>query len=357
VQCFDTRTMKSLLLQRVIIDTFLRLVALDSFVLDAEWVLHTFQMQCDGKSLACEKQVCHWGKLPSVLVITTLPSVVLLTYIDWPMTLRIARDQKGPVLHPEDNALGPLVRRNPFANSTVLKRQWLPHRLLSARTVRNRLKYVGYRSRRHIKRCLLTQVHKVFRLQWRQTRHQWNLASWRKVHWSDERRFLLHVTNGRVRVWRQPNTAYAERNIVETVTFGGGSVMVWGMSKRQPQWTNLSAKHPWSRCCASLWQSSSEYKVCLYWWQRQTPQSSCCDILLAWRVDNHTSMACQESWLKPDRAHLGHYRSSSERKNTDGSNFKWLGANTAPGMAGSYPSPNSSFSGQYEKTIIGSHPC
>ena len=82
----------------------------------------------------------------------------------------------------EDNALGPLVRRNPFANSTVLKRQWLPHRLLSARTVRNRLKYVGYRSRRHIKRCLLTQVHKVFRLQWCQTRRQWNLASWRKVH-------------------------------------------------------------------------------------------------------------------------------------------------------------------------------
>ena len=36
------------------------------------------------------------------------------------------------------------------------------------------------------------------------------------------------MTDGRVRVWRQPNTAYAERNIVETVPFGGGSVMVWG---------------------------------------------------------------------------------------------------------------------------------
>ena len=116
----------------------------------------------------------------------------------------------------EDNALGRLVRRNPFANSTVLKRQWLPHRLLSARTVRNRLKSVGYRSRRPVKRCLLTQAHKAFRLQWCQTRRQWNLASWRKVHWSDESRFLLHVTYGRVRVWRQPNTAYAERNIVET---------------------------------------------------------------------------------------------------------------------------------------------
>ena len=35
------------------------------------------------------------------------------------------------------------------------------------------------------------------------------------------------MTDGRVHVWRQPHTAYAERNIVETVPFGGGSVMVW----------------------------------------------------------------------------------------------------------------------------------
>jgi hypothetical protein len=48
----------------------------------------------------------------------------------------------------------------------------------------------------------------------------------------------------------------------------------------------------------SLWQASSEYKACLYGWQCQTPQSSCCDRLLVWRVDNHTSMACQESWFK-----------------------------------------------------------
>ena len=40
-----------------------------------------------------------------------------------------------------------------------------------------------------------------------------------QVHWSDESRFFLHVTDGRVRVWRQPNTAYAERNIVETLSY------------------------------------------------------------------------------------------------------------------------------------------
>ena len=45
-------------------------------------------------------------------------------------------------------ALGRLARRNPFANCTVVKRQWLAHRFLFARTVRHRLKYVGYRSRK-----------------------------------------------------------------------------------------------------------------------------------------------------------------------------------------------------------------
>jgi hypothetical protein len=95
----------------------------------------------------------------------------------------------------------------------------------------------------------------------------------------------------------------------------------------------------------------------LYGWQLQTSQSSCYDILLAWLVDNHTSMVFQKSWFKPDRADLEYFRSSSERKNIVGSNFKWLGPNTAPGIATSYPSPKSSFSGQYEKTISGSHSC
>ena len=50
-----------------------------------------------------------------------------------------------------DNALGRLVRRNPFANSTVLKRQWLFHRLLSARTVRNRLEICWLSSKKTCK--------------------------------------------------------------------------------------------------------------------------------------------------------------------------------------------------------------
>ena len=142
------------------------------FVLDLEWFRHNFQTQCDGKSLACE--VCHWGRLPSKLFIATLSSVVLL-FVN---THRLTSDVKDLLRsgkpcftsRREDNALRRLVRRNPFANSTVLKRQWLPHRLLSARTVRNRLTSVSYLSRRPVKRYLLTQTHKDFRLQWCQTR-------------------------------------------------------------------------------------------------------------------------------------------------------------------------------------------
>ena len=36
------------------------------------------------------------------------------------------------------------------------------------------------------------------------------------------------MTDGRLRVWRQRGTAYAPRNIQETVPFGGASVIVWG---------------------------------------------------------------------------------------------------------------------------------
>ena len=95
-------------------------------------------------------------------------------------------------------------------------------------TVPNRLHSAGYYARRPIKRPLLTRQHKVARLAWCRERRRWNLANWRKVHWSDESRFLLFKTDGRTRVWRQRNSAYAQRNIMEQVPFGGGSIMVWG---------------------------------------------------------------------------------------------------------------------------------
>lgn len=109
-----------------------------------------------------------------------------------------------------------------------MKQRWLPNGPLSTRTVRNRLRASGYRDRRPIRRPLLTPGQKAARLYWCQQRRNWNIRSWRKIHWSGESRFLLHMTDCRVRVWRQRNTAYSQRHIQETVPFGGGSIMVWG---------------------------------------------------------------------------------------------------------------------------------
>ena len=128
----------------------------------------------------------------------------------------------------EERALQRLVRRMSFATSPVLKQHWLPNRCLSTRIVRNRLKSAGHKSRRVIKRPLLLDRHRRSRLAWCLARRGWNLRTWRKIHWSEQNRFLFHVTDDRMRVWRHKNTAYSPRNIQPPVPQGGGSVMVWG---------------------------------------------------------------------------------------------------------------------------------
>ncbi|KAH0815081.1 hypothetical protein GEV33_007710 [Tenebrio molitor] len=44
---------------------------------------------------------------------------------------------------------------------------------------------------------------------------------------SDESRYCQHSSDKRMRVYRRPGERYAQCNIVPTVMFGGGSVMVW----------------------------------------------------------------------------------------------------------------------------------
>ena len=60
----------------------------------------------------------------------------------------------------DHRALQRLVRRMPFATSPVLKQR------LSTRTIRNRLKSAGLKSRRVIKRSLLADRHRRTRLAW-----------------------------------------------------------------------------------------------------------------------------------------------------------------------------------------------
>ena len=64
----------------------------------------------------------------------------------------------------DDRALQRLVTRMPFATSPVLKQHCLPNRRMPTRTVRNRLKSAGLKSRRVIKRPLLADRYRRSRL-------------------------------------------------------------------------------------------------------------------------------------------------------------------------------------------------
>lgn len=49
-----------------------------------------------------------------------------------------------------------------------------------------------------------------------------------KVLFTDESKFNLHGSDGKMFVWRKPNAEFNHQNTKATVKHGGGSVMVWG---------------------------------------------------------------------------------------------------------------------------------
>ena len=105
--------------------------------------------------------------------------------------------------------------------------------------------------------------------------------SWRTPEYSGKTinlSFLLHVTDGRMRVWRHKDTAYTPRNIQPTVPYGGGSVMVWGVSLMTANWILVTIQGNWSSvhqrrlatsCCPPFRQPPTSYKACVYGWKRQ----------------------------------------------------------------------------------------
>ncbi len=90
------------------------------------------------------------------------------------------------------------------------------------------LKQMGFSSRRP-HRVLLLSV-KNSRLQFTQAHQNWTIEDWKNVAWSDESRFLLRHSDGRVRIWRKEHESMDPSCLVSTVqAAGGGGVMVWGI--------------------------------------------------------------------------------------------------------------------------------
>ena len=101
-------------------------------------------------------------------------------------------------------------------------------RRIHPRTVRNRLREHHIRLRRPCVRTLLLPRHRVERLRWSRAHLRWRLREWEAVLFSDESRFSLDPSDGRVMVYRRVGEHYQDACIRQRRAFGGGSVMVWG---------------------------------------------------------------------------------------------------------------------------------
>ncbi|KAI5609647.1 hypothetical protein C0J50_5858, partial [Silurus asotus] len=91
---------------------------------------------------------------------------------------------------------------------------------------------------------LLTAKNRKLRLQFTQAHHNRTIEDGKNVAWSDESRFLLHHSDGRVRIWRQQHESMDPSCLLSPVQAGGGGVMVWGIFS----WHTLGALVPIEHC-------------------------------------------------------------------------------------------------------------
>ncbi len=76
---------------------------------------------------------------------------------------------------------------------------------------------------------LLSAKNRKRRLQFTQAHQNWTIEDWKNVAWSDESRFLLRHSDGRVRIWRKEHESMDPSCLVLMVQAGGRGVMVWGI--------------------------------------------------------------------------------------------------------------------------------
>ncbi len=101
--------------------------------------------------------------------------------------------------------MGRLVRDDRKATATQITtryNQGMPN-TISERTTRRTMKQMGYSSRRPHWVPLLSAKNRTWRLQFTQAHQNWTIEDWKNVAWSDESRFLLQHSDGRVRTWRK----------------------------------------------------------------------------------------------------------------------------------------------------------
>ncbi len=98
--------------------------------------------------------------------------------------------------------------------------------IISECTTHQNLNKMDNSSRRPHRVPLLSAKNRKRRLQFAQVHQNWTIEDWKNVAWSDESRFLLRHSDGRVRIWRKGHESMHPSCLVSMVP---GGVMVWGI--------------------------------------------------------------------------------------------------------------------------------
>ena len=170
------------------------------------------------------------------------------------------------------------------------------------------------------------------------------MRTWRRIHWLDESRFLLHVTDGRMRVWRQKNMVYTPRNIQPTVPYAGGSVIIWGCishdckldlghhTRKNNRWSVRDVLQP---VVVSHFDNHAptSSKTCVYGWQCQAASFKGSNHLPSKWSRDVPSMASHELEFESDKACLRHARPSCTGSCTSCTKLTLIGSSIASGIA------------------------
>jgi transposase len=98
---------------------------------------------------------------------------------------------------------------------------------ISARTVYNILKSLGYGSFKPTYKPGLTKEAKATRLKWCLEYQHWTLEDWKNVIWSDETSVTMGGQRGKIRVWRLNSEAY-NYHCIKRRWKGFKEFMFWG---------------------------------------------------------------------------------------------------------------------------------
>ena len=131
-------------------------------------------------------------------------------------------------LTPGDIAFAKLsLKRGQTRDGADIQRELFPN--TGASTVRRALAMAGLHGRVRRKKPYLFKCHISARRKWANEFRTWDLQKWKSVWFSDESKFNLFGSDGKLYCRRGPGEEFEARNVRGMVKHGGGNIQVWGV--------------------------------------------------------------------------------------------------------------------------------